>query len=216
MTEMKTEAIQDEAARIAETAADLHARVRDLTLRAMRDRAVSVGELGGVLRAVVEGLSIGFAKRSGEIKEASTQALAGLDEAIKKSAEATKLAAQQMAAQGKEFREVDLKPTLDELKQLEESFLSTVSQVAEKAGGRIKEEWASQVSHARRIGTDTGRLVADTVSEFSQRVGGSAKDGAAAGAGAAVEVKKRLTLLASGILAGMADALHEKATGQRK
>jgi gas vesicle protein len=216
MSEMQTEQIQAEAATMAETGADLHAQVRDLTLRAMRDRAVSVGELSAVLRAVVEGLSIGFAKRTGEIKEASTQALAGLDEAIKKSAEATKLAAQQMVAQGKEFRDVDLKPTLDELKQLEESFLSTISQVAEKAGGRIKDEWASQVGHARRMGTDTGRLVADTLSDFGQRVGASAKEGASASAGATVEVKKRLTLLASGILAGMADALHEKATGQRK
>lgn len=216
MSEMQAEQIQVEAEQLAEKETDLHAKVRDLTLRAMRDRAVSVGELGSVLRAVVQGLSLGFAKRTGEIKEASTQALAGLDEAIKKSAEATKLAAQQLAAQGKEFHAADLKPTLDELKQLEEAFLSTVSQVAEKAGGRIKEEWASQVSHARRMGTDTGRLVADTVSEFSQRLGSTAKDSAQAGVGTAVEVKKRLTLLASGILAGMADALHEKATGQRK
>lgn len=216
MSEMHTEQIQEEAAQLAETELDLHAKVRDLTLRAMRDRAVSVGELGSVLRAVVQGLSLGFAKRAGEIKEASTQALAGLDEAIKKSAEATRLAAQQLAAQGKEFRDADLKPTLDELKQLEESFLSTVSQVADKAGGRIKEEWTSQVSHARRMGTDTGRLVADTMGEFGQRLGASAKQGAQSGAGAAVEVKKRLTLLASGILAGMADALHEKASGPRK
>lgn len=216
MSDMQPEQIQAEAATLAEKSSDLHAQVRDLTLRAMRDRAVSVGEVSAVLRAVVEGLSIGFAKRSGEIKEASREALAGVDEAVRKSAEATKLAAQQLLSQGKEFHAIDLKPALDELKQLEESFLSTVSQVAEKAGGRIKEEWASQISHARRMGTDTGRMVADAVSDFSQRVGATAKEGAQAGVGAAGEVKKRLTLLASGILAGMADALHEKATGQRK
>ena len=96
-------------------------------------------------------------------------------------------------------------------------FLNTVSKVSEAAGGRIKEEFASQLTHLRRSGTDSGRVVAATLAEFGQNAGSAAKTGARQTANAALEMKQRLTLLASGILAGMADALHEKAkSGERK
>jgi len=52
---------------------------------------------------------------------------------------------------------------------MEEMFLNTISKVTEAAGGRIKEEFASQLTHARRSGTDSGRMIADTVADFSQR-----------------------------------------------
>lgn len=216
MSEMQPEDIKAEAEAAAEQGKDLHARVRDLVLRAMRDRAVSVGEVTTVVRAAAEGVSIGLEKHAGEVKMAAHAAWTGLDEAVKKSAEATKLAAQQLMSQGKEFKDSDLKPAFDELKQLEESLLSTVSQVAERAGGRVKSEFLSQVEHARRTGTDTGRLVGQAWTEFSQRMGSAAKGGATEGASAATELKKRLTLVASGILAGMADALRDKADGGKK
>lgn len=217
MTEMQPEAIKAEAAAAAQAeGVDLHARVRDLTLRALRDRAVSLSEVREVVTAVTEGVGVGLGQRAGEIKDAARQALSGLDEALGKSAEATKLAAQQLLSQGKEFKDADLKPALEELKQLEETLLSTVSRVAAQAGGRIKAEFESQVNHARRAGTDTGRLVADTLSEFAGRAGSQAKAGAAEGIEAGLELRKRLTLLASGILGGMADALREQGGAGRK
>jgi len=216
MNETQTETIQEEAAAAAEQGKDLHALVRDITLRALSRRSLSVGEIMDVVRAVTEGVSLGLGRRTGEVKNAARDALSGLDEAVKKTAEATKLAAQQLVAQGKEFGEQDLKPAIDELKQVEAAFLATVAKVTEAAGGRIKEEFASQISHARRSGTDSGRVIADTVAEFNQRVSVAVKSGATQSASAALAMTQRLTLLASGILAGMSDALHEKASGGEK
>lgn len=217
MSDIETTVIKEAVASAAEQGKDLHALVRDITLRALSRGSLSASEIMDVVRAVTEGVTLGLGRRAGEIKDAISGALGGLDEALKKTAEATMLAGQQLISQGKEFGEQDLKPAMDELKQLEEMFLSTVSKVSEAAGGRIKEEFASQLSHVRRSGTDSGRVIADTLAAFSQRTGASLKTGAMQTAGATLEVKQRLTLLASGILAGMADALHEKAKpGERK
>lgn len=217
MSDLEPAAITQEVATAAEQGKDLHAMVRDITLRALSRRALSIGEIMEVVRAVTEGVTLGLAKRAGEIKDAVRDALSGLDDALKKTAEATKLAGEQLVSQGKDFGAQDLKPAIDELKQMEEQFLSTVSKVAEAAGGRIKEEFASQLAHARRSGTDSGRMIADTVADFSQRAGQALLTGAQQSAGASQDIKQRLTLLASGILAGMADALHEKAKpGERK
>ena len=217
MSDTQIETIKEEAAAAAEQGKDLRALVRDMTLRALSRRSLSVADIMAVVRAVTEGVSLGLGRRAGELKDAAHEALAGLDEAVKKTAEATKLAAQQLVSQGKEFGEQDLKPAVDELKKVEEMFLATVAKVTEAAGGRIKEEFAAQISHARRNGTDSGRMIADTVAEFNQRVAATVKTGAIQSAGAALDMKQRLTLLASGILAGMSDVLHEKAnSGEKK
>ena len=217
MSDTQIETIKEEAAAAAEQGKDLRALVRDMTLRALSRRSLSVADIMAVVRAVTEGVSLGLGRRAGELKDAAHEALAGLDEAVKKAAEATKLAAQQLVSQGKEFGEQDLKPAIDELKKVEEMFLATVAKVTEAAGGRIKEEFAAQISHARRNGTDSGRVIADTVAEFNQRVAATVKTGAAQSASAALDMTQRLTLLASGILAGMSDVLHEKAkSGEKK
>ncbi len=216
MSDSENDQIKAEVAVATEQSENLHARVRDITVRAMSRRTLSSGEIMAVVRAVTEGITLGLGHRTGEIKEAVREALGGLDEALQKVAESTKLAAQQLIAQGKEFGVQDLKPAMDELKQMEEMFLNTVSKVSEAAGGRIKEEFTAQLKHVRRSGTDSGRVIAATLAEFNQRTGSTLKSGVRQTASAALEMKQRLTLLASGILAGMADALQEKAKPEER
>jgi len=215
-TPKDTEQIKTEAAAAGEQSGDLRATVRDMTLRALKSRELSISEVKSVVRAVSEGVSIGLDRRGGELKGAASEALAGLDEAVKKSAEATKLAAEQLLSQGKDFTAQDLKPVVEDLKRLEQELLDSVSQAADRAGSRVKEAFADLVTHARRAGTDTGRVVADAVSDFNNRAGSTLKSGAAESATAARELSKRLAVVASGILSGMADVLHEKATGGKK
>lgn len=210
MSEEQNEAIKTEAATVVEAGKDLRTQVRDITLRALSRRSLSLGEVGGVVRAVTEGISLGLGRRGGEVKDAAREALGGLDEALKKLAEVTRLTMQQATSQGKAFHVEDLKPALEEMKRLEETFLSTVSQVTSAAGGRIKEEFQAFVSHGQRAGTDSGRVMADTVADFNKRFFSAVKEGVRESADAASELKQRLGEVGSGILSGMADALHEK------
>ncbi|MBT9613757.1 MAG: hypothetical protein IV108_10900 [Burkholderiales bacterium] len=210
MSEDQNEAIKAEAATVVEQGKDMRTKVRDITLRALSRRSLSLSEVGGVVRAVTEGISLGLGRRGGEVKEAAREALGGLDEALKKLAEVTRLTMQQAASQGRDFHAQDLKPALEEMKRLEETFLSTVSQVTNAAGGRIKEEFQAFVTHGKLAGTDAGRVMADTVADFNKRFFSAVKEGVRETAGAASEIKQRLGEVGSGILSGMADALHEK------
>lgn len=194
-----------------EQATDIRVRVRDLTLQALRTRNLDAKEVTGVVKAVTEGISLGLGKRAGEIKGALSDALAGLDEALTKSAEATHLALRQLTSQGKDFSDNELKQALENLKEIEEEFLKTFNTVAEAASGVVKQEMKDLVTHVRRTGTDTGSKVSETLNEFSHRVKTSMEGGATAGKGAAREISARLASTASGILSGLADALHEKA-----
>lgn len=189
---------------------DIRTRVRDTTLLALNARSLDTKEMKSVIKSVTEGINLGLDKRAGEIKAALSEAMAGLDEALMKSAEATHLALRQITSQGKDFSDHELKDALETLKCLEEEFLSTASQVASGASSKIKQEMNDLIIHARRAGTDTGAKVAEAVNEFGSRVKVSLDGGTTAGKEAALEVSKRLATIASGILSGLADALHEK------
>ncbi|OIP09870.1 MAG: hypothetical protein AUK53_09610 [Betaproteobacteria bacterium CG2_30_59_46] len=190
---------------------DVRTKVRDLTLQALRTRRLDYDEIKPVIAAVTEGISMGAAKHVGEVRTALSEGLAGLDEALTKAAEAMRLALEQLTSHARDFSETDLSWALVNLKRLEEEFLDTVSVVADSAAGRIKQEMKDMVVHARRAGTDTGAKVAETVGTLNNKVSATLHEGKVVGKEAAREMSARLASLASGILAGMADALHEKA-----
>jgi len=199
-----------------EQGVDIREKVRNLTLQALKTRKLSVDEIKSVIGPVAEGISLGAVKRVGEVKSAVTEGLAGLDEALSKAAEATQLALQQLTSQARDFSESDMDWALVNLKRLEEEFLGTVSQVADSATGMIKQEMKDLVAHARRAGTDTGARVAETVNTLGNKVSATLHEGKVTGKEAAREMSVRLAALAGGILAGMADALHEKAEKLKK
>ncbi|MHB1591715.1 MAG: DUF6781 family protein [Sulfuricella sp.] len=208
---LSSEEIKQAVSTSVEGGVDVRAKVRDLTLQALRTRRLDYDEIKPVITAVTEGISMGAAKHAGEVKAALSEGLAGLDEALTKAAEATRLALEQLTSQARDFSETDLSWALVNLKRLEEEFLDAVSVVADSATGRIKQEMRDLITHARRAGTDTGSKVAETVGALNNKVSATLHEGKAAGKDAAREMSARLASLASGILAGMADALHEKA-----
>lgn len=211
MNQLSTEEIKQTASATVEQGVDIRTKVRDLTLQALKTRKLSPDEIKPVISAVTEGISLGASKHAGEVKAALSEGLAGLDEALTKAAEATHLALQQITSQAKDFSETDLDWALVNLKRLEEEFLDTVSIVAESATDKIKQEMKELVTHARRASTDTGTKVAETVSNLGNKVSATLKESKSSGQDAAREMSARLASLAGGILAGMADALHEKA-----
>lgn len=189
---------------------DIRARVYDLTLRALRERRLDAPEVLAVVKSVAEGVTLGAEKRTGEVKEALLEAISGLDAAMLKAAQATHLALQEMISQGKDFSAQDLQPALEDLKITEQAFLDILIQVADATGGRVRQEFKAAVDHARHSGTDTGASIKDSLSDLNARISATLRAGKSSGREAAQTVTSRLASLASGILAGMSDALHEK------
>lgn len=210
MSDFSDEGIKQEASNAVAEHSDIRERVRDLTLSAIKQRKMDSDEIRNIVKAMTEGIALGLEKRKNDSAQALSQAFSGLDQALMKSAEATHLALQQITERGHDFTKQELKDTLDHLKKVEQEFLDTISEVANKSTGVAKAELTDLVTHVRRAGTDTGRQVAATLSEFSKQVKEVARDATSAGSGAAHKLSSRFTQLTAGILEGMAESLRKK------
>jgi phage-related tail protein len=113
---------------------------------------------------------------------------------------------QQLAARGKDFTDNDLKEALVRLRKLEEDYVAIASFVAEALTGNLRREMTELAVRARGVGADASARIAGIMGEFASRMGEGATSGLETMRGTGV----RMALLASGVLAGIADALRER------
>ena len=138
-----------------------------------------------------------------EANEPFADAVRSLGDGLKKSAAAAHDALQQLASRGADFTDNDLKDALISLKALEEAYVAAANRVSKAMTGNLRREMLGLATHAQDIGAEASARVAGLVGEFANRMG-SAASGLDTMRGAGV----RMALLASGVLAGIADALH--------
>lgn len=184
---------------------DVGRRVRDLTLSALSNRRFDREGIREVVRAVTEGVAAAAPASGGSMRKAMGQAFRGMDEALTKSVEAGEAALRQMVATGRGITDNEVKQALAGLKKIEEDFVATVSQVAASANERARPELRALVERATHAGTETGRQVAHLMAQFTF-----------SGLELAGQFSVRFAQLASGVLAGMADALEKSAADKKK
>jgi hypothetical protein len=178
---------------------DIRRRVHDVTLQALKSRRFDREAIREVVRAVSEGVTAGAEPGASGVREKLAEAFRGMDEALTKSVDAGRGALRQMAATGRGFSENELKQGVAGLRKMEEDFVDTVSQVAESANQRLRPELREALRQTLHAGTETGKRTAKLAGEF-----------ALTGIELAGEFSARFADLASGMLAGMADALHKR------
>jgi hypothetical protein len=208
-----SESITQQASESVKAGIGIRERVHDLTLEALRERRFDSKSVREVVQAVSQGIALGAESSRAEVRQSLADAFHGLDEALRKSTEAGQSALRQIVATGRGFTENDLKAALASLRRIEDDFLSTVSQVADAAGKTVQPELRAVLNEARRTGTETGRQVASTLSEFAQRASVATLDVTLAGVQAAGEFGARFALLAAGLLGGLADAIRNSEPG---
>jgi hypothetical protein len=184
---------------------DVTRRVRDLTLAALRNRSFDREGIREVVRAVTEGMAAAAPASGGSLRQAMGQAFRGMDEALTKSLEAGESAVRQMVATGRGVADNEVKQALAGLKKIEEDFVDTVSKVAASANERARPELRALVERATHAGTETGKQTAKLMAEF-----------AFSGMELAGQFSARFAQMASGVLAGMADALEKSAAEKKR
>jgi len=192
----------DSAPLVTDEDTAIRKRVRDLTSQVLQHGRVDTEAVKEVVRAVAGGSSSAVSSGA-EANEPLADAVRSLGDALKKSAVAAHDALQQLASRGKDFTDNDLKDALISLKALEEAYVAAANRVSEAMTGNLRREMLGLATHAQGIGAEASARVAGLVGEFANRMGSSAS-GLDAMRGAGV----RMALLASGVLAGIADALH--------
>lgn len=214
--ELSGERIRQQASESVRAGIGIHDRVHDLTLEALRSRRFDSRGIRDVVRAVTEGIALGAESSRAEVRQSLADAFHGLDEALRKSAEAGQSALRQLVATGRGFSDNELKAALAGMKRIEDDFLATLTQVTDSASERVQPELRKVLDEARRSGTETGKQVATTLTEFAQRASVASLEVTLAGIEAAGEFGARFAMLASGVLAGVADALQKSETEKKE
>jgi gas vesicle protein len=200
-----TDSIRQAAIDAMKAGEDVTRRMRDLTLDALRNRSFDREGIREVVRAVTEGMAAAAPASGGSLRQAMGQAFRGMDEALTKSVEAGESALRQMVATGRGVADNEVKQALAGLKKIEEDFVDTVSKVASSANERARPELRALVERATHAGTETGKQTAKLMAEFTF-----------SGMELAGQFSVRFAQIASGVLAGMADALEKSALEKRK
>jgi len=202
-----SETIRQAAADSMRHGEDIRRRVHDVTLEALKNRRFDREGIREVVRAVTQGVTQGVTDGvthgadagAGGLRERLGEAFHGMDEALTKSVEAGQQALRQMLATGRGFSDNELKQGVAGLKKIEHDFVDTVNQVAASANERLRPELKEALRQTLHAGTETGRQTARLMAEFTLT-----------GIELAGEFSARFAQLASGVLAGMADALQQR------
>jgi hypothetical protein len=210
--EPSTDRVREAASETVREGADVRARVRELTLLALQRQRFDRHGVREVVKAVSEGIAAGAEKSNADMRGAMAEALRGLDQALRTSAEAGHAALKQLASTGRDFSDAELKTALANLRKLEDDFLDTVGQVADGASAKVQPGLQEALRNARKTGTETGRQVAATMGDFAQKFSAASLDAALLGLETANRMGQQFALVASGILAGLADALRAPET----
>ena len=179
-------------------------KVKGLTSQVLQQGRVDPDAVRDVFRAVIGRTPGTAAVSDSETRELFAGAVRELDGALLRSASATHGALQKLASRGKDFTDNDLKEALVSLKKLQDDYMAAANRLAEAMSGNVRREMMELAAHAQNVGVEASARVATMMGELASGVG--ATSGLATMRGASV----RMALLASGMLAGVADALGDQ------
>ena len=188
---------------------NLRTTVRELTLKALKSRELTLAEIKRVVKTVTEGVNLGAAGARIDAERVLGEALAGMDEAVLKAVQANHLALQQLSAQGQSLRESHVKKALDELERLEDEFVASVKEATKKGSKQLKDQWASVLQQKQSIGLETAAQIEATMEQFGDQMREAAKQQRRTALKAAEVMAENFTTLANGILIGLTEGLQQ-------
>jgi len=212
MTETTATAGQAETSARTDTHAEEQAireRVRDLTAQMLSSGRLDTEGVKEVVRA----MSGGAARPpldSAQARETLAESVRVLDHALQLSAQTTHEALQTLITRGKDFSENDLKNAFAALQTMQQDYVAIATRLADASTGNLRRELVDLTQHAQRVGADASVRVAEVMSEFANRIGGSARTVSPPGFDAVRQYGANMTMLTSGMLAGFADALRQQ------
>jgi len=179
-------------------------RVKGLTSQVLQQGRLDPEAVRDVVRTVI-GRTPGKTDVGGaDAEELFAGAARELDDALMKSTSATHSALQLLVSRGKDFTDNDLKEALVSLRKLEEDCEAAANRITEAMSGNLRREMTELAVHAQNIGVEASARVANVVGEFASAMRATPRLVTVRGAGV------RMALLASGVLAGVADALRDQ------
>ncbi len=195
---------------------DIRGKVRELASQALKGGQMDPRGVEEVVRTVTDGMGRPAEPSPAETRQALLNDLQAVSERLSASSDAAQAALARIASRGSDFTENDLKEALAAFRDMQFAYAETVSRVADVASGNIQRELRALAGQGPLLGLETGARAATVMTEFANRMAVVSREGAASGIGAAKDYGARMSMLASGVLAGIADALHEPPADDKK
>jgi len=206
---MNSETIEQQVqTTLEDKTADVRDAVRQITLKALSDGQLDTVALRRVMDAVVKGAQHGAANRGEHGRQALSDAIKGLDEALAAAAEATQLALQEAAGRSSEFSRHEIERTLNDLRGLESLFIETLNDAARSATGFAEATLRDLAGHARNSGTAVDQRVTAALAQLGDAIAGTAKTQLETGTQTLRREGALLASMAAGMLAGIAERLQ--------
>jgi len=182
-------------------------RVRELTAQVLSGSRVDTERVKEVVRT----MSGGNAKpplEGTQVREAFAESIRSLDAALHASSLATHSALQTLVARGKDFSDNDLKNAFAALQNMQKDYVAAANRIADATTGNLRSELTELGLHAQRVGADVNVRVAQMMSEFANNIG-SFSANTMPGFDSVRQYGANITMVSSGLLAGVADALRQ-------
>lgn len=183
--------------------------VRDITLKALTQRELDFAAMRKVTREALDAVREAAGRHDANVKEATRQAVHGVDQALAHAAEALKLSLQEAGNRAEKFSREDLAKARANLGDLEKMFVDTLGEAAKAARGAAKATLEDLARHAESSGTAVGRQLRESA-ELSGQMAHAMREQFRAGMEAAATTGAVFSRAAAGVLAGIADALDPK------
>jgi hypothetical protein len=184
-------------------------RVKELTSQVLQQGRIDPDAVRDVVSAFLGRPAGSTAAVAAKGREFFADAVRQLDDALVKSASATHYALQQLASRGQDFTDNDLKQALVSLRKLEEDYAAVANQLGQAMSANLRREMTELATHAQNLGVEASARVASMMGEFATGMSASSALETVRGASA------RMAMLASGVLAGVADALREQTAAKK-
>ncbi len=171
--------------------------VHRLTLKAMNAQRIDLDSLQRIITAVMQGAHDGASQQllqatnqAHAAKSQITEAIAGLDSALARFVEASKLAIEEAAGQAKKFSDTEL---------------DTLHHTATAAQGLIADVLLDLSHHAQNTGTNVGSQLKETLATLAQQIASVGHSQVEAGTSLAQKTADFVSKSANGVLSGIKD-----------
>ncbi|MEO7761377.1 MAG: DUF6781 family protein [Casimicrobiaceae bacterium] len=191
---------------------DIRATVRDLTLKSLQGRQMTLAKIRESLRTVAEGVNLGAASSPMDPEKLISDAFAGMDDALLKAVEANRVALAKLTGDGQTFEQSQMKKALDELERYEDTLLRTVKQASSTATDKVRAQWSGLLKHTKLEGTDTGARVTATMEQYGSQMQNAIRESRVAGLKVAHALTRNYATLVSGVLIGLSEGLTMEGT----
>ncbi len=188
----------------------LRQAVQDATLKALQQRELTLKAVKDVVKGVTEAAGTGAARNTQgvDVDALLSQAVAGVDAAVRQAVQASQKALQQLLDQGLDLRDKQAKKALADIEKMEDMVFDAMRKAAGNAAlAPLQAAWGQALAPFAEGASATGQAASQAVEDLIARAQAATREGRAFNQRAAQAMLDHYATLVSGVLIGMSEAL---------